>query len=190
VDRTTDGSGPLAAMTLERVRELDAGSSFGSESAGERIPALDQVLDEFLENAALAMEMKETLPDAVLRGLAGRLCGPEGAVVLRDDRLVVASFQAAAVARAQELVPAAPRALILRLDAPLPDSKQRMELDLWGVFARWESVDARFLAECRAAELCCYAYTVNDPERAADLARLGVDGIISDDPGKVRAALP
>jgi glycerophosphoryl diester phosphodiesterase len=50
-------------------------------------------------------------------------------------------------------------------------------------------VDARFLGDCRAAELRCYAYTVNDPEAAAELTRLGVDGIISDDPAKVRAAL-
>jgi glycerophosphoryl diester phosphodiesterase len=182
VDRTTDGSGRLGALTLERVRALDAG-------AGERVPTLNEVLDEFLGRAALALEMKETLPDAALRGLAGRLGGPGGDDALRDDRFVVGSFQAPAVARARELVPAAPRALILNLSDPLPDARQRAELDLWGVFARWESVDARFLGDCRAAELRCYAYTVNDPEAAADLARLGVDGIISDDPGRLRAAL-
>lgn len=187
VDRTTDGTGRLAAMTLEQVRALDAGAAFGRGHAGERIPTLDEVLDEFLGKTALAMEMKETLPDAVLRALGERLAGAPEA--LRGDRFVVGSFQAAAVARAHDLVPAAPRARILHRDEPVPDAAERAALDLWGVFARWESVDARFLAGCRAAGLRCYAYTVNDPEAAAKLARLGADGIISDDPGKVRAAL-
>lgn len=33
------------------------------------------------------------------------------------------------------------------------------------------------------------AWTVNDPDRARDLAALGVDAIISDEPGKIRDAL-
>jgi glycerophosphoryl diester phosphodiesterase len=33
------------------------------------------------------------------------------------------------------------------------------------------------------------AWTVNDPERIAALGRLGVDGIVTDDPGKAREAL-
>jgi glycerophosphoryl diester phosphodiesterase len=33
------------------------------------------------------------------------------------------------------------------------------------------------------------AWTVNDPERIAFLARLGIGGIVSDDPGKAREAL-
>jgi glycerophosphoryl diester phosphodiesterase len=188
VDRTTDGKGPLAAMTLERARTLDAGSRFGGAHAGERIPTLDEVLDEFLGRVALAMEMKETLPDPVLRALAERL-RRAGHGALRDDRFVVGSFQAAAVARALELVPAAPRARILHRGEPVPDAVERDALGLWGIFARWESVDARFLGECRAAGLKCYAYTVNDPEHAGALAALGVDGVISDDPGRLWSAL-
>jgi glycerophosphoryl diester phosphodiesterase len=33
------------------------------------------------------------------------------------------------------------------------------------------------------------AWTVNDPGRIAALGRLGVDGIVTDDPGKAREVL-
>jgi glycerophosphoryl diester phosphodiesterase len=45
LDRTTSGSGPLAACTLAQVRALDAGSRFDPEFAGERVPTLAEALD-------------------------------------------------------------------------------------------------------------------------------------------------
>jgi glycerophosphoryl diester phosphodiesterase len=42
VDRTTNGTGLLADMTPEEVDALDAGSWFGEEFAGEKVPRLDE----------------------------------------------------------------------------------------------------------------------------------------------------
>src|SRR5256885_9558949 len=44
VNRTTNGQGTVHDMTLTELRRLDAGSGFGSEFAGERIPTLDEIL--------------------------------------------------------------------------------------------------------------------------------------------------
>jgi glycerophosphoryl diester phosphodiesterase len=44
LDRTTDGKGPAGSHTLEALRELDAGSWFGPEFAGERVPTLAEAL--------------------------------------------------------------------------------------------------------------------------------------------------
>jgi len=44
VDRTTDGSGPIAEMTSEEVDALDAGSWFSEDFAGEVVPRLDPFL--------------------------------------------------------------------------------------------------------------------------------------------------
>jgi len=44
VDRTTDGSGRIADLTWDQVAQLDAGSWFGPEFAGERIPRLETAL--------------------------------------------------------------------------------------------------------------------------------------------------
>ncbi len=45
VDRTTDGTGAIAELTLAQVQALDAGSWFGPEFAGTRIPQLSEFLD-------------------------------------------------------------------------------------------------------------------------------------------------
>ena len=45
VNRTTNGQGKVHDMTMAELRRLDAGSWFGSEFAGERIPTLDEILE-------------------------------------------------------------------------------------------------------------------------------------------------
>ena len=44
LERTTDGSGPVADMALEDLRALDAGGWFGEPFRGERIPTLSETL--------------------------------------------------------------------------------------------------------------------------------------------------
>jgi glycerophosphoryl diester phosphodiesterase len=175
VERTTNGKGKLKSMAFAEIAPLDAGASFSREYAGERIPRLGEVLEEFLGRATLAMEMKERLPKAAFEELA--------------VRLAIASFLADALAQAFEHLPAVPRYLVLPLAGALPAAKPREELGLTGVFARRENVDRRFVTDCESARLELIAYTVNDAEEAGLLAKLGIAGIISDDPGAVRAAL-
>src|SRR5918911_3997990 len=44
VDRTTNGHGAVRDHTLAELEALDAGSWFGADYAGQRIPTLDEVL--------------------------------------------------------------------------------------------------------------------------------------------------
>jgi glycerophosphoryl diester phosphodiesterase len=43
VDRTTDGKGKVAELSLRELRQLDAGKKFGPAFAGERVPTLAEV---------------------------------------------------------------------------------------------------------------------------------------------------
>jgi len=45
VNRTTNGQGAVHDLTLADLRKLDAGSWFGSEFAGERIPTIEEILE-------------------------------------------------------------------------------------------------------------------------------------------------
>jgi glycerophosphoryl diester phosphodiesterase len=45
--RVNDGSGPAAAATLQQLQQLDAGSWFGPQFAGTRIPTLQEVLVKY-----------------------------------------------------------------------------------------------------------------------------------------------
>jgi len=45
VSRTTDGTGEIHSLTLEEIKQLDAGSWFGEEFAGEQVPTLKEALN-------------------------------------------------------------------------------------------------------------------------------------------------
>ncbi|MEU3221137.1 glycerophosphodiester phosphodiesterase family protein [Streptomyces sp. NPDC006971] len=95
VDRTTDGSGPIAEKTLAELRELDAGQ-------GERVPVFEEVLDAV--RSPLQAEIKDA---AAARALAE--------VMLRRglvERVEVSSFHDGAVAEIARLVPGVRTVLI------------------------------------------------------------------------------
>jgi glycerophosphoryl diester phosphodiesterase len=58
LERTTNGSGRVQDLTLAELRELDAGSWFGERFAGERIPALEEVLAAVKGRCTLNIELK------------------------------------------------------------------------------------------------------------------------------------
>ncbi|GBP99292.1 glycerophosphodiester phosphodiesterase [Streptomyces spongiicola] len=95
VDRTTDGTGPIAEKTLEELRELDAGQ-------GERIPVFEEVLDAVC--LPLQVEIKDAAAARVLADV----------MVKRElvDRIEVTSFQDDAVREINALVPGVRTALV------------------------------------------------------------------------------
>jgi glycerophosphoryl diester phosphodiesterase len=59
VDRTTDGRGAVAAMTLAEVRKLDAGVRFSPRFKGERVPTLKEVLSLAKGKIGVMIDLKE-----------------------------------------------------------------------------------------------------------------------------------
>jgi glycerophosphoryl diester phosphodiesterase len=62
LNRTTDASGPVATHTLAALRELDAGSWFGSAFSGERIPTYEEVLMRYKGRMHIHTEIKGRTP--------------------------------------------------------------------------------------------------------------------------------
>lgn len=179
VDRTTNGRGILRDLTLEEVRALDAGARFSSQFTGERIPTLHEVLDEFLGRTALDIEVKEMLPPQEVRELQARVAGAHGAEVFAS------SFFRDVLNQLRDLAPDLPRGLLLLPRALLPTSETISMLGLSSILAHHSSVDEQFAGECRRLGLPLRAYTVNSAPRARELEKLGVDVVISDDPGGI-----
>ncbi len=75
VDRTTNGEGAVAGLTVAHLRELDAGQ-------GEYVPTLAEVLDLVGDRVHVDIEVKANAAgEAVLREVRGR-----------DTRWVISSF--------------------------------------------------------------------------------------------------
>jgi glycerophosphoryl diester phosphodiesterase len=58
VDRTTNGHGRVREMTLAQIKQLDAGSWFSPEYAGERVPTLEEVVALTGRRVPLSIELK------------------------------------------------------------------------------------------------------------------------------------
>jgi glycerophosphoryl diester phosphodiesterase len=102
VDRTTDGNGFAADLSLVRIRSLDAGSSFHPRFAGTAVPTLAEVLDwAERENMGLVLEIKEAERADLAVDRAASLVGETGSL----DRVVVISFDHVVLKRAVERHP-------------------------------------------------------------------------------------
>ena len=75
VDRTTNGSGAICAMTSREIERLDAGSWFGPQFSGERVPRLETFLRSIAGRAGVYVEIKDADPQAVAACV--RACGIE-----------------------------------------------------------------------------------------------------------------
>ena len=58
VSRTTNGTGKIHELTLAEVKELDAGSWFSPEFAGERVPTLHEAIELVHGNADILIDIK------------------------------------------------------------------------------------------------------------------------------------
>ena len=124
VDRTTDGSGTVAAMTLAQIKTLSAG--YGQEAfAGERVPTLAETIALLPEDMALALELKtgRFLEEEVCRRLAGE-------VDAIRERVVVISFAIPRVRAVQRVAPDIPAGCIT-LSRPFPCADVALQGPFW-----------------------------------------------------------
>ncbi|HZG73487.1 MAG TPA: glycerophosphodiester phosphodiesterase family protein, partial [Chondromyces sp.] len=60
IDRTTNGTGYIRDFSLEEIRQFDAGSWFGDDFIGEKVPTLSEVLDLCKGKKKVWIELKQT----------------------------------------------------------------------------------------------------------------------------------
>ena len=58
VNRTTDGTGAISALTLAQIKALDAGSWFSPDFIGERVPTFEEMVFSILPHATPLIEHK------------------------------------------------------------------------------------------------------------------------------------
>ncbi|MEJ3743502.1 glycerophosphodiester phosphodiesterase family protein [Actinomycetes bacterium KLBMP 9797] len=186
VDRTTDGTGAVAALPATYVTGLDAGTWHSPGYAGQRVPTLDQVLDLMAgSTAGLLLEVKGPRTGsevaAIVAAVARHRC---------TDRTILQSFDEQVLRDARSSAPELRRALLRDdLDAdPVAAARSVGAVSyhpyLPALLARPETV-----AELNAAGLGVMVFTVDDPADWATLVALGVDAIITNRPAALHTYL-
>ncbi|WP_276313690.1 glycerophosphodiester phosphodiesterase [Antribacter gilvus] len=184
VDATTDGTGLVAALSAERLRELDAGAWFSPAFAGQRVPTFDDVLALLARHPRtdLLLELKDTWPPDAVRSLTEAIVAAGFA-----ERVLVQSFWPDTVAALRDAAPHLPRGLLVAYE---PGGLLAVCAGLGVVAcnpsARMVATDPGLVARLQAAGLRVMVWTENDPAAWAALCGAGggpaVDAIITDRP--------
>jgi len=183
VDRTTNGTGDVRAMTAAQVRALDAGAQgFDGRYAGERVPTLAEALDATAGRAMLVIEIKQRGIEPLTVQTVRRL----GAA----DRVMVWSFHPATVAAMRTLAPEIPCGQLWSERDPDPVRMCAVALagNAQAVCPNWTFVDPLLMRRALFKGLRVFAWTADAPADIARLRGLGVDGICSNYPDRVHAA--
>jgi glycerophosphoryl diester phosphodiesterase len=118
----------------------------------------------------------------VAGGVAAALCGclrRRGA----RDRVLASSFDPVALRTVRALRPDIPTALVVGRDADVePALREAAALRHRALHPEHALVDRALVRRARSLGLALYAWTVNDADELERLARLGVDGLITDVP--------
>ncbi len=185
LDRTTSGRGPVSAVKLAELRELDAGSWFGPQFAGERIPTLDEILQFAREsNAVFYLEIKARGAWGFLEhSLVGALRNAGEAA-----QAVVISFDSGRLAAVRRLEPTLMTGFLY--DRACPDAVERaLGVGARQLAPRGDLVTRELVGRARRAGLQVVTWTINESAHMRALIAAGVDGIMSDYPDQLVALL-
>lgn len=199
LERTTNGLGPVGEYALAALQQLDAGYRFSPDGGQTRpfrasdvvIPSLEEVLSGFPQ-VRFTVEIKQNTPpieEAVIAVV--NACGRAGDVVL-------ASKEDAVLARVRKLAPDVAtscgyqeiadfiqRVATGRLDDYRPPGQAlQIPPDYEGIPLVTEAT----LAAAHRFDLEMHVWTINEPDEIRRLLDLGVDGIMSDFPGRLLEA--
>ncbi|MER6029128.1 glycerophosphodiester phosphodiesterase family protein [Streptomyces sp. NPDC001851] len=196
VEQVFPGRAPwkVKDFTAAEIARLDAGSWYAPAYAGMRVPTLKDYMCRIEHNhEKLLLEIKN--PDLYpgIEQQTLKLLGNEGWLDHKHlGRLIVQSFSADSIRTVHELRPAvttaylgSPTAAQLRQYAPYTDL----------INPSYGSLSQAYVSAVHAVDgphdkpLGVFAWTVNDAATARRVADYGVDGIITNKPDVVRAAL-
>lgn len=195
VDRTTDGTGPVASYTLDELRRLDAGYRFTPDGGrtypfrgqGVTIPTLREVFERFT-GPRVNIDLKESSEDRERRllGLIMDMGAEDRTLVASGDMHApivrfrrMAGGHVATSASSTEIRDFVLAALCrgTRWLRPAYDALQVPE-----VHRGLRIVSPRFIRLAHRAGLDVHVWTVDDAPTMRKLLTWGVDGVMTDQP--------
>ena len=181
VDRTTDGHGPLAGLTLSQVRSLRVRAGDGSFS-NERVPTLEEVLTVTRGRCVLCVEVKQPGIERAVLGVV-RACGAE-------EWVWIWSFVNSVVQKFHELAPQVPGAYLSDCFATWPADRflpEAVAIGARAVSLAWQDVTPEVVAICHDMGLEVYSLAPDEPAAWDHARSAGLDAVITEDAPRLLA---
>jgi glycerophosphoryl diester phosphodiesterase len=186
LDRTTNGEGRVARMTADEICALDAGSWFDDEFTGTKVPLLSEVIKAVGSKARLLLYLPETRAgtawcDELLKVLKTRKEPAEDVLVFTDsDSLKSVRESAKDFSYALALGEKVDGWLYL-------EKAEKMGLKYVRPFR--SQVDSVLCREAHTKKIQVLAHFANEEADLKALLELGVDGIVTGRPERLKALI-
>jgi glycerophosphoryl diester phosphodiesterase len=187
LSRTTNGVGRISDFSLDELRSLDAGSWFSPEFSGISMPLLSEVLQLIDGRLTLHIEIKNApfpfsgIEEELLSILAG---------YKHPEKIVISSFDHYCLSKISKLSVERRYKLAFLAEAILVDvAEYAKKLSASFYHPSTHVATATLVNEAHAAGLGVNVWTANTTFDWERLLKLGVDGIITDDPQGLAAFL-
>jgi len=178
LERTTSGRGRVADTSDAELACLDAGSWHGAQFAGEPLPSFGDAAE--LCQALGLWANVEIKPSAGYETETGRKVALEARELWSGlPPPLLSSFSIEALAAAGEVAPELPRGLLF-VAPPADWLATCRRLACVSLHCSRNHFSPQLLAETQAADIPLLLYTVNDPDDAGELLRLGVSALFTD----------
>jgi glycerophosphoryl diester phosphodiesterase len=188
LDRTTNGRGPVSALTLAQLRRLDAGHWYDREFSGERIPTLEDILAFSREHdVVFYLEIKYDVAWGMHHALVAAIQNAGNAA-----RTIVISFEPSTLKEVRDLDASIMVGLLV--DEESTAKKPDFVKTATDCGARQLCMHSTMLTEqsverAHEADLLVAGWTINEADQMRAAIRAGVDGIMTDLPDRLRALL-
>jgi len=191
ISRCTDGRGRIADHTLAQLKKLDAGRWFSKDFAGEKVPALAEVLRICKNRIAVNIEIKT---EAVTENASGgieekclRLVHQTG----MQDHVVFSSFDPRALRHLKEIHPSTATAVLFEkkhYGAGLP-SQILESLGADAFNCSLKELNSQRIVDLKVNAIPFNVYTINDEKNMKKLLKIGVDGMFTNVPDILRQVM-
>ena len=181
VDRTTNGTGKVDQLMVEQLRKLDVGTRFSPNYSGEMIPLLEEIFTLFRNKALINVELKnyhspkDSLPELVIE-----LAKKRGVI----NQIIFSSFLPSNLRRIKRYDPGARVALLCfgGLIGFFQRSSLFSSVSPNYIHPYFKDVNKLFMDKQQNMNRKVNTWTVNNKDDMIYLLKLGVFGIITDDP--------
>jgi glycerophosphoryl diester phosphodiesterase len=192
IDRRTNGTGKISAMTLELIKGLDAGVRSGSAFAGERIPTLDEALTFFdSQPVRLCIEIKGDNTDEFIDTARKTVAILQQRNALQ--RVVISSFNPECLKAIKTWEPL----LSTSLDPDRQDGtytpwqlcQQVLQCHANFLLHRHDTLTTDIVDEAHQHGFSLWTWTVNSDDAMRRVIEMGVDAIMTDKPDILRRVI-
>jgi glycerophosphoryl diester phosphodiesterase len=182
INRTTNGTGSITAMTYTQLRAFDAGVKFSTAFAGEKIPTLHE---------ALSLAKNASYNVGVVIEIKGSTTGIVGKVIKKvqdlqlQNRVIISSFNMAQLTESRGIDPTLATQLFGSSNTnAIIDQLVTAGINWYGSSA---APTKAFLDYAHSKNVKFNSWTINSATTMANYIALGVDGITTDNPATMKS---